>query len=226
MRIRALTFDYGGTLDGEASHWLDRFAALYAEAGVVMPFERIKAAFYRADDESYACEAVRRMGLRELMDFHVGAQLRELGVADRELHEMLRERFVERSEAALASSRRVLEGLAGRFRLGVISNFYGNVERILQDAGFASLLSVVSDSSRLGAAKPDRRIFEHTVRELGVPAGEVLHVGDSYERDIVAARAAGLRTAWLAGATQPSGAAGGAEDLRLASLAELADRLR
>ena len=42
VAIRALTFDYGGTLDGEASHWLDRFIDLYREAGVVLPFENIK----------------------------------------------------------------------------------------------------------------------------------------------------------------------------------------
>jgi len=220
VRIRAITFDYGGTLDGEASHWLDRFVALYAEAGVEVPFERLKTAFYRADDEAYANAGVRAMGLEELMDFHVGVQLRVLERRDAALHALLRDRFVERSRAALSASRRLLEELAGRYRLGVISNFYGNVERILRDAGFAPLLAVVSDSHLLGASKPDRRIFDRTVAGLGVAAQETLHVGDSYERDVVAGRAAGLRTAWLAGSVG-NARAGGAEDLRLASLSEL-----
>ncbi len=91
----------------------------------------------------------------------------------------------------------MLQRLAGDFRLGVVSNFYGNVGRILADAGIAPLLDVIADSNALGVSKPDARIFAHAVAGLGVQPAETLHVGDSYERDVVAARAAGLRSVWL-----------------------------
>ena len=54
MHAEAILFDYGGTLDGAASHWLDRMLELYREAGVEQPFERVKTAFYRADVAAYA----------------------------------------------------------------------------------------------------------------------------------------------------------------------------
>jgi len=199
VAIRALTFDYGGTLDGEASHWLDRFIDLYREAGVELPFENVKKAFYHADDLSYADPRIAKTNLRELMDFHVGIQLDVLGIADPGLRTVLVERFVALTESALNHSRGILERLAGRYQLGVISNFYGNVERILTDAGFTPLLSAIIDSNVVGMSKPDRRIFDLAVAELGVPAAETLHIGDSYERDVVAARAAGLKAVWLVG---------------------------
>ena len=222
MHIQAVLFDYGGTLDGAASHWLDRFVELYREAGIGLPFERLKDAFYRADDAAYAEPRIATAGLRELTDFHVGVQLAALEIADAVLHQRLVECFVSRSAAALAASRQVLEQLSRRFRLGVVSNFYGNVDRILADAGIAPLVAVIVDSARVGLSKPDPRIYSYAVARLGTAAGETLHVGDSYERDVVAARQAGLRAAWLVGnrdgAAMP---AGDLADLRLRSLDEL-----
>jgi putative hydrolase of the HAD superfamily len=197
MRLRAILFDYGGTLDGPASHWLDRFAGLYRQAGRAVAFDRLKDAFYRADDVAYADPRVAGMSLRELMELHVGVQLDALGASDAQLHRHLVDAFVADSETALSESRRVLERLAERYRLGVVSNFYGNVERILADAGFAPLLTVVADSNRVGAMKPDRRIFAHALAGLGTVPAETLHVGDSHERDVRAANALGMRTAWL-----------------------------
>jgi putative hydrolase of the HAD superfamily len=222
VRIQALLFDYGGTLDGAASHWLDRFVDMYRDAGIEIPFERIKHAFYQADDAAYAEPRIAAASLRELMDFHVGTQLSALGISDAGLHQRLVDRFVSRSMAALAASRQVLDRLSRRFRLGVVSNFYGNVDRILTDADIAPLIGVIVDSTRVGLRKPDPRIYSYAVARLETPAAETLHVGDSYERDVVAASQAGLRTAWLVGDRNASAMpAGDLSDLHLRSLDEL-----
>jgi len=47
-------------------------------------------------------------------------------------------------------------------------------------------------SSALPAGKPDPRAFRHTLTLLGVDAGAALMVGDSIEKDVLGARAAGL----------------------------------
>lgn len=201
-RFQAVLFDYGGTLDGPASHWLDRFVELFREAGADIPFAALKSAFYEADRAAYAEPRVRSMALDELMEFHVGVQLAALDIDDATLQRFVVDRFVESSRAALAESRTVLADLARDYALGVVSNFYGNVERILHDAGFGALLRVVADSTLVGAAKPDPAIFAFAVARLGTPADATLHVGDSYERDVLAARAAGLRAAWLNGDRQ------------------------
>jgi putative hydrolase of the HAD superfamily len=85
----------------------------------------------------------------------------------------------------------------------------------------------VVDSNRVGFSKPDLRIFAQAVRLLGTDPGETLHVGDSYERDIVAARAAGLRAAWLVDGTRPvSEPLPGTADFQITSLDELAGRIQ
>ncbi|MFN8640919.1 MAG: HAD family hydrolase [Candidatus Binatia bacterium] len=179
MELDGILFDYGGTLDGPASHWLDRFVALYAAAGAPLPIERLKPAFYAADDAAYADPAVAAMSLDELMAFHVGVQHDRLGIDDAALRRRLVEAFVAGTQAALADSRAVLARLATRYRLGVVSNFYGNVARILADAGFGPLLTTVADSNVVGAMKPDRRIFDHALAALGTAPARTLHAGDS-----------------------------------------------
>jgi putative hydrolase of the HAD superfamily len=49
----------------------------------------------------------------------------------------------------------------------------------------------------MGMAKPERGIFEHTVRALDVAHAEVLHVGDDPWLDVDGAARAGLRTCWV-----------------------------
>lgn len=224
MQLDAILFDYGGTLDGPASHWLDRFMALYEQAGAPQPIDRLKPAFYAADAAAYRDPAVADMSLAELMAFHIGVQHAGLGLDDPGLRRRLTDAFIAASHAALTASRGVLERLARRYRLGVVSNFYGNVERVLTDAGFAPLLTIVADSNRVGCMKPERRIFEYALAALGSDPARTLHVGDSYERDVRAAKALGLRTAWLVPASHGVTAAPHA-DLVIHSLASLEEVL-
>lgn len=70
--------------------------------------------------------------------------------------------------------------------LAVVANStHGQVEQWLADAGLCSIVgplpkvACVLDSHVVGLAKPDRRIFEMALSNLGISADECLHVGDS-----------------------------------------------
>ena len=76
--------------------------------------------------------------------------------------------------------------------VGVISNSNGSVRRALDEAGVAEHLAFVIDSSVVGIAKPDPRIFQLGLDAAGTTPGETVYVGDSYFVDVVGARAAGL----------------------------------
>jgi len=76
--------------------------------------------------------------------------------------------------------------------VGVISNSNGSVQRALEEAGLAAHLQFVIDSSVVGIAKPDPRIFELGVRAAGTTPEETVYVGDSYFVDVVGAQRAGL----------------------------------
>ena len=221
MKVRAVCFDYGGTLDGPGSHWLPRFHQLYRDAGLALPFERFRAAFDHATRCGYAEARVSTMNLQALIEFHVAHQLEHLDVRNAELAAQVVDTFVTDARAALAESRTVLDRLRHRVQLGVISNFYGNVDRILDEAGIGRWLTVVVDSNRVGVSKPDPAIFALAIRGLGCAPDETLYVGDSFEKDVVAARAAGLRSAWLVGSVEQPCPAPELVDVRLHRLADV-----
>ena len=75
---------------------------------------------------------------------------------------------------------------------GVISNSNGSVRQALERAGLAPLLDFVIDSTVVGIAKPDPRVFALGLEAAGVEAHEAVYVGDSYFVDVVGARGAGL----------------------------------
>jgi putative hydrolase of the HAD superfamily len=77
--------------------------------------------------------------------------------------------------------------------LGIISNFDGRAESILQGLGLESFFDSLTLSGRVGFAKPDRRIFEHALRRHGLEPEEALHAGDSSEEDVEGAQRAGMR---------------------------------
>ncbi len=52
-------------------------------------------------------------------------------------------------------------------------------------------------SEECGLRKPDREIFSAACNAAGVPPGDALHIGDSYEVDVCGARGAGLQGVWL-----------------------------
>jgi HAD superfamily hydrolase (TIGR01509 family) len=87
---------------------------------------------------------------------------------------------------------------AAGLRLAVISNADGRVERYLEAAGLADEFELIVDSGDVGIEKPDRRIFDLALERLGLEPGEVVYVGDSWEVDVVGARAAGIRPIYVA----------------------------
>jgi len=83
-------------------------------------------------------------------------------------------------------------------RTAVITNGPGEVQRNkLAAVGLADAFDAVLISGEVGAAKPDPRIFEVALAELGVAREDAWHIGDTLAFDIAGARAAGVEAVWL-----------------------------
>ncbi len=87
----------------------------------------------------------------------------------------------------------VLPALAARHPILALTNGNADIERIGVDTHFRGAVF----AREVGWAKPDRRIFAHACDLLGVAPGQILHIGDDADLDVLGARDAGLRTAWL-----------------------------
>ncbi|HZY70074.1 MAG TPA: HAD family hydrolase [Thermoplasmata archaeon] len=114
----------------------------------------------------------------------------------RKLAEEYRNEYL-RNQRAVPGSNELVRWLAGRVRLGVVSNNRTDeqVEK-LRTIGMDGLFAAVVTSEEVGAAKPDSDIFEAALRKLGVDAGNVLMVGDSWDADVLGARGCEIPAVW------------------------------
>lgn len=102
--------------------------------------------------------------------------------------------------ASYPGARELLSYLYGRYKLGLISNwFWPPLTRVyLEKMGMISFFDTVVVSAECGYAKPSGRIFRHALSRLRVNPDRCLHVGDSLEQDIVGAKKVGMKTAHIA----------------------------
>jgi putative hydrolase of the HAD superfamily len=220
--IRAVLFDMGGTLDGDGVHWLDRFAGVYADAGVAVPREILRAAFDAAEERASTDEVMATADLETMVERHVGWQLEHLAMDEWRTRREIAHRFIEPIRTAAALNVKML----ARFRsadltLGVVSNGCGNVDVLCEDLGYAPYLSAIVDSRRVRLFKPDPTIYLYAADRIGMEPSSILMVGDSFERDIRPAKAVGMLTAWLEGPERRDCPAPALADMRLRALAEL-----
>jgi FMN phosphatase YigB (HAD superfamily) len=83
--------------------------------------------------------------------------------------------------------------------LFVVTNSDGHAAENLRDIGLCQTgagagvpVSNVVDSALVGCAKPDREIFQTTLRRAQLEPDSVVHVGDTLRFDVAGAHAAGI----------------------------------
>jgi len=221
QHCKAILFDFGGTLDSDGEHWLDRFYELYEQAGLDFPPSEIKRAFYQADALCCAGPNMVSLGLRAMMKNHVHLQFQALNVEDVEKEDVLIDAFCKKSEKFLRRNARLLKRVRPFYRLGLVSNFCGNVATLCREAGLAESLDVILDSTEVGIGKPDAGIFRMALEKLDLSPEQAIFVGDSYERDMIPARALGMKTIWLKGSHPRIPLNAGPVDAWISSLSEL-----
>ena len=80
---------------------------------------------------------------------------------------------------------------------------------------------MIVDSRRVGLFKPDLAIFRYAAEKLGRDPGEILMVGDSFDRDVRPAKKIGMKTAWLEGVEPRDCPDPSLVDIRLRALGDL-----
>lgn len=102
--------------------------------------------------------------------------------------------------ALLKENKLVLEHLKQKgYPMVLVSNFYGNINQVLKDAGIDGYFEDVIESAVVGVRKPNPAIFALGVCALDLSASQVLVVGDTYGKDIIPAHKLGCHTLWIKG---------------------------
>lgn len=77
--------------------------------------------------------------------------------------------------------------------IGLISNCFSEEAEVIRECKLFPYFDSVMLSCEQGAAKPDERIFLNCLRELSLPAGECLYVGDGGSSELEAAQGLGMK---------------------------------
>ena len=191
--IRAITFDVGGTL---IEPW-PSVGHLYAEVAAGHGYtalaptllnQRFAEAWQARGDFAHSQEAWASL-----------ADATFAGLVDRRPSDSffpeLYARFAEPGAWRIFDDVvPTLEELASRgIPLAAVSNWDERLRPLLKALNLDGYFEAILVSCELYFTKPSNVVFEHALRKLGLPASDVLHVGDSRREDFDGARAAGLQ---------------------------------
>lgn len=128
--------------------------------------------------------------------------LRELNASDTALADEIAGWFTQRRITAMRPFDGAIKAIktlkqAG-VKLALISNGKGETQREkVVRFELEPLFDCIILEGEFGAGKPDRRVFDHALKELGVEPGEAWMVGDNLHWEVAAPQALGMKGIWL-----------------------------
>ncbi|MCM1517652.1 MAG: HAD family hydrolase [Pseudoflavonifractor sp.] len=205
--IKGIIFDYGGTIDSRGVHWSEIIWDGYRQSGIDVSKEDFRDAYVYAERElARTRHILPHHNFHDLLLIKMRIELQELAGKGIIPTEGIEEKAAtvarycyDSARDCVEEARPVLEQLASRFPLVLVSNFYGNVESVLDDFDLRHYFRSIIESAVVGVRKPDPRIFQLGVEALGLQPDEVLVIGDSYKKDILPAESIGCQVLWIKG---------------------------
>jgi putative hydrolase of the HAD superfamily len=208
-QIKGIIFDYGATIDSNGKHWAEVLWDAYLTNQVPVGKSDFRDAYVYGERYLASHPVIKpHYTFREVLLEKVTIQLEWL------IQQQILPKNCQFLSYSLAISeqcynfalettrlvRPVLEALHKQYPLALVSNFYGNIDTVLDDFGIAPYFSDIVESAVVGICKPDPAIFSLGVKKLNLEPQDVAVVGDSYKKDILPAQSIGCRTIWLKGA--------------------------
>lgn len=202
MKIKAVFFDAGGTLFRPYPSVGDIYAKAAKCYGTECDPKILEAAFYAAWKNrgglaslgEETSEAKEKAWWRSLVTEVFQSHGRSVGKFDdffEELHRSFEEKHLWE---IFPETIDVLTELKKQKRiLGVVSNWDLRLQKVLANLDLERYFDFWVSSSMCGATKPNAKIFLEALRRAKVKAEEALHVGDTYDEDIIGAEAVGIR---------------------------------
>ena len=207
-----LLFDYGGTLDTSACHWFYVFQNAYTAIATKHIEEHNLREAYVMGERALAKQRIVMPSdtFYDMLVKKVSIQVDHLENVLSLLHFSTAEEknsFIKQIASSCddfarkhaEQSAHVLAALKPKYKLIMVSNFYGNLHAVLQAYGLNSFFSDVIESSVVGVRKPDPAIWQLGVEAAHCDASSCVAIGDSYNKDIVPAASIGCQTVWFKG---------------------------
>lgn len=196
MRIQVVFFDFGNTLTYMSPAPAEVAFRLFQELGFRVDLDVLTRAHQKASEFYGERWRDYRGRMREFWRMFNGFVLDSLDISDAEgvLAEAIHEGFNRPDWYHLyPDTPDALDALKSRgFRLGIISNNVDEMLVRLQQLELVRYFETITYSQEAGAEKPDPAIFRVALQRAGCAPAEAMHVGDTYEADVVGARGVGV----------------------------------
>ncbi|MGB3104798.1 HAD family hydrolase [Sphingobacterium siyangense] len=206
FNIKGIIFDYGGTLDTNGGHWGAVIWSGYEKYQVPVNLNAFQEAYTYAERQMALQPIIKpQFNFLEVLEAKLNVQFDYLIAAGYDLDRSLAHKIAfdgySLAKNTVEEVKPLLNSLHAKYPIVMVSNFYGNLKSVLDDFGILPYFQSAVESAVVGVRKPDPAIYALGVTEIGLPAQEVLVVGDSYSKDMVPAKAVGCQTLWLKGQT-------------------------
>ncbi len=209
--VQAVFIDYMGTTVDERSPEMAEIVRRICKNSAVHDPEQVQR-FILDDRRRYEADSYLDAYLTEdeIVDWLIGDMEAQIGLADDPdaLRGLIRAHWV--NAPVFPDARAFFERCPVPIYI-ITNNGLPYMERALAQNGLKAAGVVSADTVR--AYKPHRELFEEALRISGCAPDEAVHIGDSYDTDVVGARAAGIRPVLLLRGKAPRDGVESADDL-------------
>jgi HAD superfamily hydrolase (TIGR01509 family) len=185
-----ILFDYGGCLDADGMHSRTLYYNMFSNYGLLNNTNKdeFEDAYSFADQEIINKSLVLKSSLLEMNTLMCKLIAETLNLENQILHTLIAYAISNAQSYFLNRNIKVVSKIREKYNLGVVSNFSGNLVKILNDFSLGQYFSFVIDSYYSGVTKPNPQIFELAIQLCGENPEQIWFIGDNLERDIRPAR--------------------------------------
>ena len=205
--IKGIIFDYGGTIDSNGKHWFQVLWQTFRTLGYPVTEEQYKQAYIHGERTLARTPLIKPQYnyydvLRCKYTIQFDYLIQNKNLPKREYTTQIlqiSEKSYLFAKQSVDNARPILQALHERYPMVLVSNFYGNITKVLEDFKVQSYFNAIVESSVVGIRKPDPAIFALGVHKLGWQPAQIAVIGDSFSKDIYPASLIGCKTIWLKG---------------------------
>ena len=158
----------------------------------------------RRGDEVFKASQTGEISMEEMYVYRYCKGFADAGIRISPEEALLFQKIYEEQEKRIACTDTMRSALRLCFekaeKTGILTNGPSGKQRgKIASLGIASFLTpdLILISGELGTDKPEKEIFLLAQERSGVPAKELLYIGDSLKNDIIPASAMGWNTVWF-----------------------------
>jgi len=198
LNVRSLLFDFGGTIDTNGVHWGEVIRQSYLKNQINIPNEQFREV-YQSVERLLGSQPLISPDdtFRDVLRLKIKLQFEQLGLRDSSLALKIAADCYDRAFEQTCRSSKILLELSRRYPIYLVSNFYGNLQTVLQEFRINGLFREVIESANVGCRKPGLDIFRIAIEKAACKPEEVVIIGDSYKNDIQPAIELGCPSIWL-----------------------------